>query len=377
MQANSTLDVPEFPSRLVVIQEVEANAEYSFRQKASRKAKIPGNAKPDATLALLQGVSHDSKLALDFHNKSVEENEPNLTLADIVRNGHLVKFLTGIKRTEQICIAAVKEDQFVFLHLTRNEQTQKVCLAAVKAFGQCVAFMDDEQRTPVVCLEAMKKNGLSIRHLKTHQRTPEVCEAAARSYGRSIRHMTDEQKTATVCELAAAQCGLALKYMTTPEQRAPKAIVNALRQNINALNLLTSKDLSLDVCQAIKHLDPQQEHFADIVARAKLIIQMTDLRNEVNNIPISSKLLTSGLILAAPASLYSQFTRKITPGLTIDSLEGPVARTIHSLAVPAALGAETADRLGRKPATDKDVEASPFIQSLITNTKKSAKSRPT
>lgn len=248
------ITAPKYLPELTLIKLVDADQEYSDRRARLRsKAGLP-----DKTQDLLDMVKSDASLALAILQRAMAE--PSITLSDVHSNGHFVKFLSTKQRTEEVCVAAVKEDQFVITHLTKAERTDKVRLAAARASGDALFFMDHDERTPPVILAGVKRTGLAVRHLSANELTVDVCEVAAHTYGRAIKFMPDRFREPHVCMAAVQECGLAVKHLK-PQQRSPEVCIEAMKQNVNAIKHLDAKDMTIDVCYHIRRLAPKTAAF--------------------------------------------------------------------------------------------------------------------
>lgn len=253
------------PENLVLVKEVEADREYGERrERLKNKAGLP-----DKTQDLLDLVKSDASLALAMLQRSL--STPAITLNDIKQNGHLVKFLSADQRTEEICAAAVAEDQFVITHLSKAERTEKVCLAAARTSGDALFFMDAQERTPAVKMASVKRTGLAIRHLSHNEMTVELCDAAVKKYGRAVEFVPDTFRQPQVCLSAVQECGLAIKHLKH-KHRSHHVCLAAIMQNVNAIKLLTVGDLNVDLCRHIGRMAPKTDSFKNIVMVANSVI---------------------------------------------------------------------------------------------------------
>jgi ferritin-like protein len=129
---------------------------------------------------------------------------PEVCLAAVKNYKGTIKYIPSEKQTLEICkmvvedkyhakficpkkfeeyfpknyVKLVETDKCKFCGVPEKFQTQEVCLAAVKQNGVSIEYVPEKIITKKLCLVAAKQNGYAIRYIPSKFQTEEICLAA-------------------------------------------------------------------------------------------------------------------------------------------------------------------------------------------------------
>ena len=142
-----------------------------------------------------------------------------ICLKEMKRHGSNFQYLPKNLMTEEICLAAVYNDNRMLPDLPENIKTPEFCLKLMKQNGKALEYVPEKLRTTELCLVAVKENGMAIKYVPKKLRTAEMCLKAvennysAKWYGSALKYVPENLKTAKLCFEAVKKGGGALEYV--------------------------------------------------------------------------------------------------------------------------------------------------------------------
>ena len=133
------------------------------------------------------------------------------------------------KEKEALYIEKLKENGMFLKQIPIHEQTEDICLAAVKENGWALEYV--HHQTPEICLEAVKENGWALKFVK--EQTEEICLTAVKRSGWALEYV--KNKTKNLCLEAIRRNGPAIRFV--PEQ-TPDLCWEAIQQDPTTLGMI-------------------------------------------------------------------------------------------------------------------------------------------
>ena len=90
-----------------------------------------------------------------------------------------LKDVPRARRTEEICLEAVRQDGYALLYVPNSVQTEEICLESVKQNCDALVYVPEDKRTKEVYLGEVKQNWMVLESVPVNQRTEEMCLEAA------------------------------------------------------------------------------------------------------------------------------------------------------------------------------------------------------
>lgn len=122
------------------------------------------------------------------------------------------------KRTQAICLAAVKQNDLTLQFVPKIERTEAIYLAALTQNGWRLVDIPEIERTQAICLVAVTQNGLVLRYVPEIEKTEAICLAAVTQNGEALEHVPKTKKTRAICVAAVKQNRVALEYVPEIER---------------------------------------------------------------------------------------------------------------------------------------------------------------
>ncbi|CAK7007540.1 MAG: hypothetical protein DELT_00304 [Desulfovibrio sp.] len=123
--------------------------------------------------------------------------------AKSIRNGcRSLNHVPEKSKTEEICLAAVRNYGLAILKVPNGLKTPEVCLAAVHNNGWMLQFVPNALRTPELCLVAVRNDGEALQFVPKEMRTPELCMDAVQNYGPALKYVPTAYRTEELCQTA-------------------------------------------------------------------------------------------------------------------------------------------------------------------------------
>lgn len=132
------------------------------------------------------------------------------------------------------------------------EKREELCPAAVsQKQTKCGVELGDvpaASRTEEMCLAAVRQNGRALESVPEALRTLEMCFAAVRQCGHALKDVPEFMRSAKLCHLAVR--GSEVLHLVPTEFRSEKLCRAALRRGIWALDDVPDELLSTELCLA-------------------------------------------------------------------------------------------------------------------------------
>jgi hypothetical protein len=172
------------------------------------------------------------KYTLDINVK--QTNRQNKMLERVKIDGLALEFCDWHDQTEEICLAAVKQNGFAIKYSQCN--TEDIYIAAVKQNGLALKFCD--YQSPNVCLAAVKQNGLALKYVRQQER----------DYDYDNDYNNDPMYTYRLCSTALRKNGMALKYV---EKKTYELCYIAIQQNKSAIKFVDECEIGYESYQLL------------------------------------------------------------------------------------------------------------------------------
>lgn len=101
-------------------------------------------------------------------------------------------------------ISKLKDNGLLLRSFDDGDKTEEMCLAAVRQCGDALEYVPEHLKTIQVCLAAVSNNGTSLKYVPDHLKIYEICLAAINNYGCSIVYVPKEIITQEMCLCAAS-----------------------------------------------------------------------------------------------------------------------------------------------------------------------------
>lgn len=135
-----------------------------------------------------------------------DEEKHNSTWLDIVkRNGRYLRFIKESEQTEDVCIAAIRQNPAAFYYVI--EKTPNICLALVSTAGWYLQFV--KEQTVAICIAAVENDVTAFQFVK--EQTPNICLAAVMNAGYLLELVIDQ--TPRICLEAVKQSGASFRFV--------------------------------------------------------------------------------------------------------------------------------------------------------------------
>jgi len=100
-----------------------------------------------------------------------------------------------------------------------SRRTEQVCLAAVRQNGLALQYIDDEKITREIYLAAVRQNGLALKYVPEKMRTEQVYLAAVTQNGQALQYIPEEMRTLALCIIAIKNSNIPCEWSWIPKKR--------------------------------------------------------------------------------------------------------------------------------------------------------------
>jgi hypothetical protein len=174
---------------------------------------VPSNLRNDELL-ILASETDDLDLRLsDIDVKSA--------LVIVNQNGLHLKGIPLSSMTEEVCIAAFKQNEAVAYEIPVVMQNREICQMILGAKNFDFHKMSDSFKSQLLCDMAVEKNYENLKYVPIRCWNEKMTEFAVRSKGRYLRYVPENYKTLEICELAVQNSAKAWRFV-------PEALLDKL-----------------------------------------------------------------------------------------------------------------------------------------------------
>ena len=211
--------------------------------------------------------------------QAVIENH-GISLDDIKKDGLALQHVPLNERTEELCLAAIKQNvealqyvpescysglvkkaSWIINYIPKDKQTEELCLSIVQQNGSDLGYIPEEKRTHKVCLAAVKNFFGALKKVPLQMRNEEICLAAVKQLPHYIESVPEELHLAII-----KQVGNALKYLAE-DKRTIELCLAAVKNEGTALEFVPEDKRSEEICLAAVQNDGKALKFVPLEKR--------------------------------------------------------------------------------------------------------------
>ena len=160
-------------------------------------------------------------LRLDYLSDQMMEfllRNPTFWPCLIQKFGWFLLHIPEDKRTESLCLSAVRQNGWALKHVPKDKQSEEICLAAVRQNGWALKHVTEEMRSEKLFFEALRQKGNALQYVPEDKRTDELYLAAIQKNGRALEFVPYDKRTEDLCLAAVQQKGYAFKAVPLDKQ---------------------------------------------------------------------------------------------------------------------------------------------------------------